>query len=221
MTLLRLVLLACVAGLALTGSAFADHQDPRKRITAADQSRARAMLLQQSDFAPGFKRDPASNEPDPHIDCPRSVSEADLTLTGDVDGPTFTRGVVNVQSIAQVYESVADASASWRRGTSAAGVGCARALLRREFAKAQVQLVSLRKVAFPRIGERTVAYRVVLSAKQGQMTLTFYLDLVVLMHSRAHAQVIAGSAFQPSPKAEAVRLARIVGGRMARAMRGS
>lgn len=97
---------------------------------------------------------------------------------------------------------------------------CARGLLRREFAKERVKLVSLRKVAFPRVGQRTVAYRVVLSAKQGQLTFRFYLDLVVLMHSRAHAQVIAGSAFQPFPKAEAVRLARIVADRMARAMRG-
>lgn len=220
MSSVRAVLLACVVGLAITGGALADHQDPQKRITPADQARARAMLLQQSDFAPGFKRDPSSNEPDPHIDCPPAVSEADLTLTGDVDGPMFARGVVSVQSVAQIYESVAEASASWRRGTSAAGVDCARDLLRREFAKEQVQLVSLRKVAFPRVGHRTVAYRVVLSAKQGKLTFRFYLDLVVVMHSRAQAQVIAGSAFQPFPRAEAVRLARIVADRMARAMRG-
>jgi hypothetical protein len=220
MTPLRAVLLACAVGLAITGSALADHLDPQKRITPADQARARAMLLKQSDLAPGFTRGRPSNEPDPHVDCPRSVSETDLTMTGDVEGPLFARGVVNVQSTAQLYDSVADASASWRRGTSAAGVGCARDLLRREFAKQQIQLVSLRKVSFPRIGQRTVAYRVVLSAKQGQTTFKFYLDLVVIMHSRAHAQVIAGSAFQPFPKAEAVRLARVVGGRMARAMRG-
>jgi hypothetical protein len=220
MSSLRAVLLACAVGLAITGAALADHQDPQKRLTPADQARVRAMLLKQSDFAPGFARDLPSNEPDPHVDCPRSVSEADLTLTGDVEGALFARGVVNVQSNAQLYESVPDASASWRRSTSAAGVACARGLLRREFAKEQVQLLSLRKVAFPRIGQRTVAYRVVLSATQGQMTFKFYLDLVVLMHSRAHAQVIAGSAFEPFPKAEAVRLARIVGGRMARAMRG-
>ena len=220
MSPVRAVLLACVVGLAITGGALADHQDPQKRITPADQARARAMLLKQSDFAPGFKRDPPSNEPDPHIDCPPAVSEADLTLTGDSEGPSYARDVVSVQSIAQLYESVADASAAWRRGTSAAGVDCARGLLRREFAKEQVQLISLRKVAFPRVAQRTVAYRVVLSAKQGQLTFRFYLDLVVLMHSRAHAQVIAGSAFRPFPEAEAVRLARIVGGRMARALRG-
>ena len=217
---LRAVLLACVVGLAIAGTALADHQDPQKRITSADQTRARAMLLQQSDFAPGFKRDAASNQPDPHIDCPRSISEADLTLTGDVEGSLFTRGVVSVQSIAQIYESAADASASWRRGTSAAGVECAKRLLRRVFAKGQLRFVSLRKVPFPRVGQRTVAYRVVLSGNEGQVTFKLYLDLVVVMHSRAHAQVIAGSALQPVPKAEQVRLARIVAGRMARALRG-
>jgi hypothetical protein len=214
------VLLACVVGLAIAGTALADHQDPQKRITSADQARARAMLLKQSDFAPGFKTDPASNEPDPHIDCPPSVGEADLTLTGDVEGSLFTRGVVSVQSIAQIYESVADASASWRRGTSAAGLDCVRELLRREFAKEKIRFVSLREVAFPRVGQRTVAYRIVLSATEGQVTLKLYLDLVVVMHSRAHVQVIAGSAFQPFARAEEVRLARVVAGRMARAMRG-
>ena len=220
MSPVRLVLLVCAVGLVATGSALADHQEPQKRITPADQARARAMLLKQSDFPPGFKRDPASNEPDPHADCPQSVSEADLTLTGDVEGPSFERDVLSVQSIAQIYESVADASASWRRGTSAAGIGCARDLLRREFAKEQIRLVSLREIAFPRVGQRTVAYRFALSAKQGQLTFKFYLDLVVIMHSRAHAQIITGSAFQPFPRAESVRLARVVAGRMARAMRG-
>jgi hypothetical protein len=219
MSPLRLVLLACVVGLALTGSAFADHQDPQKRITKADQARGRAILLKQSDLAPGFRRDSPSNQPDPHTDCPPAVSEADLTQTGDVEGPSFIRGVVSVQSIVQIYESAADASASWRRATSTAGVECARSLLRREFAKGQIRLVSFREVAFPRIGERTVAYRVVLSPKEGQVTIRIFLDLVVLMHSRAHVEIIAGSAFRPFPKAEAVRLARIVGGRMERAMR--
>jgi hypothetical protein len=217
----RRLLLACalVVALVASGSALADHQDPKKQISAADQARARAMLLQQSDLAPGFRRQAPSNEPDPHVDCPPAVSEADLTQTGDVEGPSFIRGVVSVGSIVQIYESVADASASWRRGTSTAGIECARSLLRREFAKDQIRLVSLRKVAFPRIAQRTVAYRVVLSAKESQVTFRIFLDLVVLMHSRAHAQVLVGSAFQPFPRAEAVRLARIVGGRMERAMR--
>lgn len=59
----RAVLLACVVGLAITGGALADHQDPQKRITSADQARARAMLLQQSDFAPGFRGTPRATSP--------------------------------------------------------------------------------------------------------------------------------------------------------------
>ena len=217
---LRLVLLVCAVGLVATGSALADHQDPQKRITAADQARGRAMLVKRSDLTAGFRREAPSNEPDPHIDCPSSVSEADLTQTGDVEGPGFTRGLVTLTSAAQLYESVADASASWRRNTSAAGIECLRDLARREFATGDLRFVSLRKISFPRVAQRTVAFRIVLSGKVQQQTIKVYGDVVVLMHSRAHAQVTAITPLQPFPRADLVALARVVSGRMARAMRG-
>jgi hypothetical protein len=219
MSFVRLVLLACAVGLALTGSAFADHQEPQQRITAADQARGRAMLLKRSDFTAGFRQEAPSNEPDPHINCPQSVSEADLTQTGDVEGPSFTRGILSVSSAAQLYESVADASASWRRGTSAAGVECLRSLARRLFATGDVRFVSLRKISFPRSAQRTVAFRIVLSGKAQQQTIKVYGDIVVLMHSRAHTQVTAISPFQPFPRGDLVAFARVVSGRMATAMR--
>lgn len=215
----RLVLLACAVGLALTGSAFADHQDPQKRITAADQARGRAMLLKRSDFTAGFRQEAPSNEPDPHIDCPPSVSEADLTQTGDVEGPGFTRGLVIVSSAAQLYESVADASASWRRNSSAAGIECLRDLARREFATGDLRFLSLRKISFPRFAQRTIAFRIVLSGKTQQQTFKVYGDVVVLMHSRAHAQVTAISPLQPFSRVDLVALARVISGRMATAMR--
>lgn len=220
MGFVRLVLIACVAGLALTGSAFADHQEPQKRFTPADQARARAMLLKRSDFTAGFRQDAPSNEPDPHIDCARSVSEADLIQTADVEGPGFTRGAVSVSSAAQLYESVADASASWRRSTSAAGIKCLTNLARREFTQGGIRFVSLRTIAFPRVAQRTIAFRIVLSAKVQQTTVKLYADFVVLMHSRAHAQVFAASPAVPFPRADLVALTRVVSGRMARAMRG-
>jgi hypothetical protein len=216
----RLVLLACAVGLTLAGSALADHQEPQQRITAADQARGRAMLVKRSDLTAGFRQQAPSNEPDPHIDCPPSVSEADLTQTGDVEGPGFTRGIVTLSSAAQLYESVADASASWRRGTSAAGIECLRNLARREFATGDLRFVSLRKISFTRVAQRTVAFRIVFSGKAQQQTIKVYGDIVVLMHSRAHAQVTAISALQPFPRVDLVALARVVSGRMARAMRG-
>ena len=215
---LRVVLLACAVGLALTGTALADHLDPEKRITRADQAKARSMLIKPADLGPGFIMQPPSAG-DPHVDCPRAVSEADLTLTGDAEGAQFLRGTASVSSAAQVYASVADATASWRRSTSAAGTRCLTTVLRREFAREGVRLDSLRKIAFPRVANRTVAYRILLSLTTPQGDIRLYVDAIVLGRSRAHAQVFTASAVVPPARAEELRLARRVAGRMARALR--
>ena len=177
------------------------------------------MLVKRTDLPAGFQPQ-LSGSADPHTDCAASVSESDLTLTGDAEGQQLALGVVFVSSAAQVYESGADASASWRRATSARGTRCATELLRREFAKQGVDLVSLRRVAFPRVSERSAAYRVTLSATTAQGKVPVYVDVVALMRSRAQATVIVGSALVPPQKAEELRLARIVAGRMATALRG-
>jgi hypothetical protein len=197
----------------------ANHQDPQKRLTRADNARARAMLVRRADLPPGFLAQPGGSQ-DPHVDCPPAVSESDLTLTGEADGVQFALGPVIVSSAAQVYRSTADAESSWRRATSAAGVRCATTLLRQEFAKQQIRLVSLRRVAFPRVSQRTAAYRARLSASTAQGTIELFVDLVALMHGRAHATVIVGTPLVPPQRADELRFARVVAGRMATAMRG-
>ncbi len=208
-----------LAFLALSASALATHQDPSPRLSKGDNARARAMLLQRADLPAGFRAQ-HSTGPDPHVDCAASVSESDLTITGDAEGVKLALGTVFVSSAARIFESVADASVSWRRSTSAAGTKCATQLLRREFAKQGVSLVSLRKVSFPRVSERSVAYRVELSAMTSQGTAPVYVDIVALMRSRGQATLVVGSAIVPPQRAEELRLARIVAGRMATAMRG-
>ncbi|MDQ3669856.1 MAG: hypothetical protein M3377_06205 [Actinomycetota bacterium] len=207
-----------LAFLAVSASALATHQDPQKQLTKADNARARAMLLKRTDLSAGF-RPQLSGGAEPHVACATSVSESDLTVTGDAEGQQLALGVVFVSSAARIYKSVADASASWRRSTSAAGTKCATELLRREFAKQGVGLVSLRKVSFPRVSERSVAYRVELSAMTSQGTAPVYVDIVALLRSRAQATVVVGSALVPPQRAEELRLARIVAGRMATTMR--
>ena len=215
--LISCLLLGC---LVVVGAAAANHQDPQKRLTKADNARARAMLVKQSDLPAGFRVQPSSDD-DPHYTCPASVSEADLTLTGEAHGKSFTTGVTFVESGSQVYESDADARASWRRSTSTAGIGCLSTLLRREYAKQGLNLVSLRKTAFPRVGERTIAFRIEIAAQSAQGTVPIFIDLVAQLHSRAQATVIVGAGVVAPPRAEEVRLARLVADRMARAMRGA
>jgi hypothetical protein len=214
----RLVLALAMLGLVVTGTALADHLDPKERFTPADQARARAMLLQRSDL-PGWSGQ-RPNDTEPHIVCSQAVSEADLTLTGEAEGLLFARGAASVTSGAQIFVSAADANASWRRGTSAAGTACLTSLLRRTFAGQGIGLRSFRRIAFPNVAERTAAYRATLSANTPQGAVPIYADFVVLKRSRALAQVFVASGLVRPTRAEEVRLTRIVSGRMARQMRG-
>jgi len=217
-------LLACIlllVFLVASASALATHQEPQKRLTKADNTRARAMLIKLSDLPVGFRAQPSSG-PDPHVDCPASVSESDLTLTGESEGRQFTGvgAVFLVTSLSDIYESVGDAAASWRRGTSAAGTKCLTDLLRRGFAMQNIDLISFSKLDFPRVSERSIAYRVTLSATTAQGTVPLFIDIVGLLRLRAQAFVFVGSALIPPQRPEELRLARLVAGRMATAMRG-
>jgi hypothetical protein len=212
------IAIALVLALVLAGNALADHLDPQKRIRAADQARAKSMLLRQSDL-PGFQRQAPSGT-DPHLTCP-GLDESDLTVTGDAEAPSWAVSVVLVTSSSTVYATQADAATSWRRGTSAAGTRCLREELGREFARQGTRVVSLRRVSFPALAQRSAAYRLTLEGTAQGQTINAFVDFVVLMHGRAVAGLVVGSALvQPDRPAE-LRLARTIAGRMAKAMRGA
>jgi hypothetical protein len=207
--------------LALLGSSVALASvggDPEKRINPADQARARAMLVRKSDLGPGYRVLPSGSDVD--SDC-AALDESDLMLTGEAQTSTFASGLLSIASNAGVYRSVADANASWRRGTSAAGLRCLQDATRREYAKQRLQLRSFRKIAFPRVAERTVALRIVFEGQSQGLNIRLYLDVIAMKQSRAEAAVAFGSAIDPLERGEQVRLARLVAGRMAKAMRGA
>lgn len=210
----RLVGVLAVAALAGSVAALAGRGDPQERFTRADQARAKSMLLRQKDMPAGFRSLPASG-PDSDFYC-KALDESDLTLTGEAEG-ILTRGSVGIFTVAQVYVSLADTNASWRRGTSKAGEKCLGAALRRELLVSGVRDVVVRRFPFPRVAERSVAYRVV-GLAQG---VPAFFDFVVMQRSRAQVALFMTSALQPVLKPEQVRLARIVAGRMATAMRDS
>ena len=54
---LAIFLIAC---LVVPAIALAADTDPKKRLTPADQAKARSTILKPTDFAAGWKRAPAS-----------------------------------------------------------------------------------------------------------------------------------------------------------------
>jgi hypothetical protein len=197
----------------------ANHLDPKRNIRPADQARAQAMVMKKGDVGPGYVVVPSGVD-NQGFHC-RGFDESDLTLTGKAKSPAFTRGLVALSSAAQVFVSVADANASWRRGTSATGKRCLAETIRRGFAQQGIRLQSMRNLAFPRLSQQTVAYRLVLSVQSANGEVPVIADLVVLLHSRAYVGLFFISGLSPIAKAEEERLARLTARRMATAMRGA
>jgi hypothetical protein len=214
----RLLAAAALLALVVSGAALAavaEHGEPKRKIVAADRARAKAMLVKRSDLPAGFK----TSRPEPDTGHPycKAVDESDLTLTGEAEIPGFEKPLFFVSSISQVYASGADANTSWRRGTSSAGLRCVRRLYAQELKEEGATVRSFRTLAFPKLAQRTVALRMLATA-QG---VTVVVDLVALQQGRAHSTLVFVSALAPVPKAEQHRLARVVAGRMVKAMRGA
>jgi hypothetical protein len=211
----RLVAAALLLALLVSGTAFAARGDPQRQIRPADQARAKAMLLRKADLPRDFKA--SASSPGADFYC-KALDESDLTLTGDANSPDFGKPpFFSVSSAAQVYESVADANASWRRGTSAAGLRCVRRVFAQELAKQGGTLRSFKRIAFPKVARRSVAFRIE-ARSQG---VSVFFDFPVMQHTRAHVSLVLISALAPVPRAEQVRLARVLAGRTAKAMRGA
>ncbi len=160
------VLIVTLVGLVCSPAAGAGRGDPTRAITAADQSRAKAMLLRLSDLPSGFTVFPWYLKPTDYAYC-AALDESDLTITGEATSRSFDRNVrpeqglvFTVRSQARVFRSAVDANASWRRRTSPAGEACFRKVLSASMLNAGAVLRSFRRIPFPNVAPRTVAYGV-------------------------------------------------------------
>lgn len=216
----RLFLLLLCAGLAVPAAAAADGE-PKHRIVKADQAAARAMLVQRDDLAAAFKPDASRDDDDVGLRC-AALDESDLTLTGEAESQFSLQSavtLVTIGSVAQLYKTLAQANASWRRGTSPAGIRCAEDTLRKLFRRnpSGPQLQWLRRVAFPRVAAKTVAFRALLHVKAAGRTVPVYFDIVALQSGRAHLSLLFSSAVQPVDRIDQLALARLSAVRMAKA----
>ena len=214
----RLAALAVLLSLAAAGAALAVQGDPQKRITPADQARAKAMLLRMGDFGPTFRavQLPPIGSNSFDLACP-AIDQSDLVVTGEARSPAFAGAFESYNSATQVYATAAAARTSWNRATSRAGLRCAVRVVRTLSRRQGLEYVSYRRIAFPAVAPRTAAYRWV-SAANG---VRIYADLVFLMRSRVHVVVYFVSPVSPIDREQQLALSRTLSGRMAKAMRGT
>jgi hypothetical protein len=161
---------ALLAALALCATATAATGDPQFRPNPSDQTWADAIVISATDVGTGWKSDglpgaiSGEASPSPYCSLP---SMADLVLTGGTYSPDFYRSDGSyVAATAVTWQTPEQAGADWSRTLQPAVMGCLAADLQAESTKqVKVVITGRHQLAWPTIGERSVAYRISLVLK--------------------------------------------------------
>lgn len=221
----RRLLLFVLAVLALPALALAAGTDPKKQINPVDQRNAASIVLNRTDFVPGWKKLP--NTPDTGEDpsCPGyNPDQSDLILTGEVEA-TFqgAAAVPSVTSFSNIFKTKRDALASWTRSVKPALARCAGLFLKQGIEKegGKATIAKQGQIAFPKFAPRTAAYRVVvnLSVTEAGKTTTvpFTLHLVALGNGRGDTGLMTIGLGNGIPGADLRAFAKLLAGRLAAA----
>ncbi len=198
-------------------AASAADGQPRKALTKAGQEAARSVVLKRGDLGPGFTPHARGNDDGPPkgARC-GALDEDDLTVTGDAASPDFrlAQGAlfVTVGSTAQVYRTLRDANASWRRGASSQTTTCLADIVRLSAGPGQkIMVVSAKRVPFPSVAPKATAYRLVLSiGVGGNQRVRAYVDAVILQHGRIQTGLLFTSIGRPVESVDRLALASVV-----------
>jgi len=214
------LLVLCIA---VPAVALAADTDPKKKFTAADQAKARSMLLKRTDFAAGWKKVPPS--PDSDLVCPGfNPDESDLTLTGEAESDfEHAQGGLFVGSASEVFATKEDAVKSWTRSDKPATARCLGYFLSQgQTSKTtKVKIVSAGRMAFPKLAPRTTAFKIVARlsiTNQGKTTtVPLTMQLIAFGQGRGDTAMLAITPGAGVPIAELRALGKLLAARLAAA----
>ncbi len=212
------LIVAALAAAVLAGAALAG--DPVQKHTPADMARAKSIGFQRADFPVGWTSKPSTPSKSADSTCKSfDPDESDLVETGKVDSPEFTGpdGYSQVFSTVGIFKTVTQARASWSRVVRPAMLECFSQLITQSApAGSTISALAKGTLAFPKVGQRSAAYRLVIGvAPEGAAaSVKLYLDLVLLGADRANVATIMFSLGQPYPAVFEQKLARAIAHRL-------
>jgi hypothetical protein len=197
---LRLTASVVAFAVGVASATSMNGQQPRQAIKPAVQARARAISLRAADL-PGPHWDTATAAAPPDaIRCSfYKPDQADLTVNGRADSPTFHRADgSDVASSVSVYASAAQARTAFRRVAQPAFPRCLADIFG---SGAGTTKVAAGPLPFPRFGDRSAAFRVSLVVTSFGRKVPVVLDIVIVNRGRVVTAVYfdgVGSAFPAS-----------------------
>jgi len=199
----RLLGVAALAAAIAVPAALASNGEPQKRLTKADQTKARAIALKQSDLPPGWVAKPNTSTSQ---DTPRcstySPDQSDLVETGDVDSPDFTRtdGSFATSSVG-IFKTRKMARTGYARVARPELASCFGELFKKGAAPATVQLLHVGALAFRSLGDRSNAYRLTANVTLQGVTIPVAIDIVTFNRGRVDVAMIFLGIRAPLPAA--------------------
>jgi hypothetical protein len=205
--------LLLILALLVSASAQAGRFRPeQERLRPLDVALAKRTTVRASDLAPGWLRRPSPESPDASLNCPGvDMDFSRFTITGKARSK-FERTGASVESFVEVYKSRADAAGDFTKGSRPAVLACIARLLDQEARQdGRSRVLTARSLAAPRVGERSMAYRVVISVATDRGAVRVYVDFVGFQRGRT-AVLLAFTAGRAPITGQAL-LARAVAAR--------
>ena len=183
---------AVAAALAIAGVATASTSgEPKKVIIPAVQAKAKAINVRLSDLpaAAGFK--PRSANPD--TGTPKcsyyNPDQSDLTENGDAKSPEFTLASGSfVASSTAIFKSASQGRTAYARVVQPKLPKCLADLFRKGAAPTKVTIVAAKERSFPKLAERSNAYRIQATVAAGGKKVPVVYDVVAM--NRAKVDVV-------------------------------
>jgi hypothetical protein len=201
------VLLA--AGTAVAGNPHA----PKKALVPAVQARAKAINVKLADLpAAGWKAKAAG----PDTGTPRcsdyNPDQSDLTENGNVASPQFTLPSTSfVSSSTSIFKTAAQGRTAYARVVRPKLPKCLAELFQKGAAPARVTVVSAAVKPFPKLAERSNAYRIAAGVRTSAGTIPVYLDVVVMNRGKVDVVIffagITQAFSEPFQRSLAARVA--------------
>jgi hypothetical protein len=188
----KLVVALTVALLVATAASAASPRDPKKVIVPAVQAKAKAINVKLSDLtAESWKAKPAG----PDTGNPRcsyyNPDQSDLTENGNADSPQFTLPSNSfVSSSTSIFKSASQGRTAYARVVQPKLPQCLAEIFRKGTGQPQnVTIVSAAARAFPKLGERSSAYRIVADFKTSGGKVRVSLDAVLMNRGKVDAVI--------------------------------
>jgi hypothetical protein len=188
---------ALLAALLCCAPAGAGKEKEKVHIVASDQTLAKNALVRLADLGDptGWSGGTTKPTPPSSFTCGSyTAKQSDLVLTGNAAAKWLHSGL-EIDSEAQVLRTAGMVALDWQRTVTHTGItDC----LRKKFASGLPngqKLVSFAQVTFPKVAQRSAAYRGLIDVDTGAASVRVLVDVVVVGAGRVELTLITTAPY--------------------------